>query len=197
MTSYETIIIGAGPAGLSAALVLGRCMRHVLVIDSGRYRNERSNALHCFLGSDGIAPRELLERSRRQLERYTAVTYRRAMVREVSGKEGAFSVELEDGTRAMAATLLIATGVVDELPPLLGIDEFYGRSVHICPYCDAWNIAMPPWRCLGRVPKVPGSACCCGNGRLISSSALTALPGYRNVSVICLRSATSQCAKPG
>lgn len=72
MTSYETIIMGAGPA----ALVLGRCMRRVLVIDSGWYRNERSTALHCFLGSDGIAPRELLERSRRQLERYTPVTYR-------------------------------------------------------------------------------------------------------------------------
>ena len=65
---YDTVIIGGGPAGLSAALVLGRCMRRALVCDSGRYRNERSQALHCYMGHDGIAPAELLEQSRRQLE---------------------------------------------------------------------------------------------------------------------------------
>jgi thioredoxin reductase len=71
-TPYETIIIGAGPAGLSAALVLGCCRRRVLLIDSGRYRNERSTALHCFMGCDGIAPAELLERSPTQLTRSAA-----------------------------------------------------------------------------------------------------------------------------
>ena len=71
---YHTVIIGGGPAGLSAALVLGRCMRRALVCDSGRYRNERSQALHCYMGHDGIAPAELLESSRRQLERYETIT---------------------------------------------------------------------------------------------------------------------------
>jgi thioredoxin reductase len=62
---YDAVIIGGGPAGISAALVLGRCMRRALVCDSGRYRNERSQALHCYMGHDGIAPADLLERSRR------------------------------------------------------------------------------------------------------------------------------------
>jgi thioredoxin reductase len=70
---YDALIIGGGPAGLSAALVLGRCVRRVLVLDSGRYRNARSTALHCYLGHDGIVPLVLRDQSRDQLKRYNTI----------------------------------------------------------------------------------------------------------------------------
>jgi thioredoxin reductase len=157
-TPYETVIIGAGPAGLSAALVLGRCRRRVLLIDSGRYRNERSTALHCFMGCDGIAPAALLERSRTQLTRYDTVTYVRGRAIGVSGEAGAFAVRCEDGREASSRALLIATGVVDELPPLAGIDELYGRSVHVCPYCDGWEHRDAPIAVFGHGSKGVGLA---------------------------------------
>jgi thioredoxin reductase len=77
---YDAIIIGGGPAGLSAALVLGRCLRRIVVCDSGRYRNQRSTALHCFMSRDGIAPSSLLQEARRELERYDTVSMLAAKV---------------------------------------------------------------------------------------------------------------------
>lgn len=137
---YEVIIVGAGPAGLSAALMLGRCRRRVLVCDSGEYRNYASHALHGFLSRDGISPRELRRLGREQLQQYESVELRQARVVDAALQDGHFVVTLEDGTRLEARKLLLATGVRDELPPLAGIDEFYGRGVHHCPYCDGWEL---------------------------------------------------------
>lgn len=86
INAYDVVVLGGGPAGLSAALVLGRCLRSVLVCDSGRYRNERSSALHCYMGHDGIPPIELFERSRRQLMTYDSVSVVRATVNLRSGR---------------------------------------------------------------------------------------------------------------
>jgi len=80
---YDTVIIGGGPAGLSAALVLGRCVRRVLICDGGSYRNDRSHAIHCFMSQDGISPTELLTRAREQLRRYETVTHRRVQVTSI------------------------------------------------------------------------------------------------------------------
>ena len=71
---YDTVVVGGGPAGLSAGLVLGRCMRHALLCDDGRYRNARSDALHCYMGHDGIRPAELLDRARTQLKPYDTIS---------------------------------------------------------------------------------------------------------------------------
>jgi thioredoxin reductase len=139
LTEFETIIVGAGPAGLSAALVLGRCMRRILVCDSGRYRNERSKALHCYMGHDGIKPRELLDSARRQLGPYETVSIKCITVSDVTQERGGFLVRFDGGGSARARTLLVATGVVDELPKIEGIQELFGRSVHVCPYCDGWE----------------------------------------------------------
>src|SRR5689334_18501974 len=135
---YDVIIIGGGPAGLSAALVLGRCCRRVLVCDAGNQRNIRSHGLHGFLTRDGILPAEFLQMARDELQRYK-VDLRPSTVMELTPEPRAYRVLFTEGTPATARKVLIATGVVDRMPAIPGIEEFYGVSVHHCPYCDAWE----------------------------------------------------------
>ena len=138
-SDYEVIIIGGGPAGLSAALVLGRCCRRVLVCDSRKYRNERSSALHCFLGHDGILPTKFLESARSQLEPYDNVKYKVGTVTDATRIGLSFGVAFTDGELRTADKLLVTSGVVDELPDIPGLLDLYGKSVHVCPYCDGWE----------------------------------------------------------
>jgi thioredoxin reductase len=137
--TWEVIVIGGGPAGLSAALTLGRCRRRVLICDAGRYRNRASKHMHCFLTRDGTPPKEFLQTAREQLRPYECVELRSTTVTAVEKLDDGFDVVLDDGTRARCRKLLLATGVIDELPKLEGIDRFYGVSVHHCPYCDGWE----------------------------------------------------------
>lgn len=139
MTGYDVVIVGAGPAGLSAALVLGRCGRRLLVCDSGEYRNACSHALHAFLGRDGTSPASLRDDGRAELTAYPTVELLDATVTTALRAQGGFDVELADGRRVRSRTVLLATGVVDELPALPRLGEFYGRSVFHCPYCDGWE----------------------------------------------------------
>ena len=136
---FDAVILGGGPAGLSAALVLGRCLRRTLVCDDGRYRNKRSRALHCFMGHDGADPAQLLANSRRQLACYDTITLASMTARSVERSGAFFVVHFADQSKVTAKALLVATGVVDELPPLEGIEQLFGRSVHVCPYCDGWE----------------------------------------------------------
>jgi thioredoxin reductase len=133
-------------------------MRRIVVLDSGRYRNERSTALHCYMGHDGIAPHELLGQSRDQLQRYAAITLVRATATKVSHSDAGFSATLDNGQQVLARIVLFATGVVDELPPLPGIHELFGRSVHVCPYCDGWEHRDAPIAVFGRGSKGAGLA---------------------------------------
>jgi thioredoxin reductase len=136
---WDVIVIGGGPAGLSAALTLGRCRRRVLVCDAGRYRNRASRHMHCFLTRDGCPPTEFLDTAREQLSPYDCVELRSITVVAVEKHASGFEVFVEGGGREVCRKLLLATGVVDELPKLEGIDRFYGVSVHHCPYCDGWE----------------------------------------------------------
>lgn len=137
---YDVIIVGAGPAGLSAALLLGRCGRSVLICDSGEPRNAPSRALHGFLTRDGISPEEFLRIGREQLTRYPGVQFRHTEVRDAECRPGSFEVTLDSGEKAVSRILLLATGVVDRLPDMEGLDAFYGTSVFHCPYCDGWEV---------------------------------------------------------
>jgi thioredoxin reductase len=136
---WDCAIAGGGPAGLSAALVLGRARRRVLVCDAGEPRNRRSNAVHGYLTRDGIAPATFLAVARAELAPYTTVEQRRTVVTDALRRNDGFELVLEGGERVRSRTVLIATGIVDELPPLDGLDPLYGRSVHHCPYCDGWE----------------------------------------------------------
>jgi thioredoxin reductase len=135
---FDVVIAGGGPAGLSAALVLGRCRRRILLCDSGAPRNARSRSLNGYLTRDGIAPREFLQLGRDELAQY-GVQSRSIAVTNVTPRGEAFDVELAGGDRVQAITVLLATGVIDRLPDIPGLADCYGVSVHHCPYCDGWE----------------------------------------------------------
>ena len=147
---FDVIIIGAGPAGLSGALVLGRCRRRVLLCDAGRPRNAASHGLHNYLTRDGIDPAEFLHLGREELKSYETVKLLKIEVTDARRLEHGFEVTLSNGERAVTRKLLIATGVVDEIPKLKGIDSFYGRSVFHCPYCDGWEMRDQPLAVYGK-----------------------------------------------
>ena len=138
MPAYDVIVVGGGPAGLSAALMLGRCRRRVLVCDRGEPRNQRSTALHGYLTRDGIAPSEFLDVSRRELAPY-GIEFRCVPIKGAKRNRDGFSVQLADGRRERSRFLLLATGVKDQLPDVPGVADCYGRSVFHCPYCDGWE----------------------------------------------------------
>ena len=149
--TYDVIIVGAGPAGLSAGLILGRCRRTVLICDSGRPRNAASERLHGYLTRDGVSPREFLAMGRRELEQYGTVELRDVGAADAACDEhGSFRVTLDDGSIVTSRKLLIATGVCDNLPEIDGIRELYGRSVFHCPYCDGWEIRDQPIAIYGK-----------------------------------------------
>jgi thioredoxin reductase len=135
----DVVIVGGGPAGLSAALVLGRCRRRVLVCDDGHPRNAASRALHGYLTRDGVAPSELLRIGRDELAPY-GVELRQATVVDVQRLSEGFTVTLDTGDAVLARAVLLATGVRDHVPEIEGMDACYGRSVFHCPYCDGWEV---------------------------------------------------------
>lgn len=146
---YDAIIVGGGPAGLSAALVLGRCRRRVLVCDAGKPRNAASRGVHGFLTRDGVLPEELRRLGREQVEPYGVELASRQVV-DAKVEAGGFAVTLDDGRRLHCRKLLIATGIVDQVPDIPGAHEMYGRSVFHCPYCDGWELRDQPVAVYGR-----------------------------------------------
>lgn len=135
---YDVLIVGAGPAGLSAALLLGRCRRRVLICDSGRPRNAVTPALHGFLTRDGIPPPELRRLGRRELRRYS-IEVRPMLVTSVRRTPRGYAARFRNAPPAEARFLVLATGVVDLLPDIDGFRALYGRGVFHCPYCDGWE----------------------------------------------------------
>jgi thioredoxin reductase len=137
--TYDVVVVGAGPAGLSAALTLGRARRPTLLIDGGPGRNSPSEGVHNFLTRDGIAPAELRTIALEQLTAYPAVQIRAASADRVQAVDREFDLALAGGDRVRTRRLLLATGVLDELPAIPGLAERWGRSVVHCPYCHGWE----------------------------------------------------------
>src|SRR5512139_1088407 len=135
---WDVVVVGGGPAGLNAALVLGRCRRRVLVVDAGRPRNRWSHGVHNFLTRDGTPPGELRRLAVEELARYSTVQRVHGLVTEVTRDAGRFLVRSQEGGAWRCRKLLLATGVEDVLPEVDGFAECYGRSVFHCPYCDGW-----------------------------------------------------------
>jgi thioredoxin reductase len=130
--------------------MLGRCRRRVLVCDTGEPRNRWSHAVHGFLTRDGTPPAAFLAIAREELRPYTTVELRDTRVVDAAPARPGFLVRCEDGRTIRSRKLLLATGVVDEIPPVPGIEALYGRSVHHCPYCDGWEWRDQPLASYGR-----------------------------------------------
>jgi thioredoxin reductase len=136
---FDAIIVGGGPAGLNAALVLGRCRRSVLLCDLGSPRNSVSRGVHGFITRDGTLPFEMRDLGRAELARYPSVEIRDTGVDDIEFEPDGFEAVLSDGTRERARKVLLATGVADNLPDIPGFRELYGHGVFNCPYCDGWE----------------------------------------------------------
>jgi thioredoxin reductase (NADPH) len=149
--SYDVVVVGGGAAGLSAALVLGRSRRSVLVIDAGEPRNAAADHMHNYLGREGATPAGLLEIGREEVGRY-GVEVRPGRVCSVVRTGNGFALGLENGSSVSSRRLVLATGVVDGLPDVAGLAERFGRDVLHCPYCHGWEVADLP---LGIVASGP------------------------------------------
>lgn len=150
--TYDVVVVGGGAAGLSAALVLGRSRRSVLVIDAGEPRNAPSDHLHNYLGREGASPAALLASGREEVGRY-GVEVRRGRVSSAVRTGSGFALGLEHGGTVTARRLVLATGVVDVLPEVPGLAERFGRDVLHCPYCHGWEVADKPLGVLATGPE--------------------------------------------
>ena len=154
---FDALVVGDGPAGLAAALWLARYRRRVGVVGGGKPRNHAALA-HGYLGSDPIAPGELLARARTEVCRYPSASFLpgRATDARADG-HGGFTVVTEEGVLS-ARRLVLATGVVDEMPPVRGIEEHYGEAVFHCPTCDGFEARDREVVVLGWGAEVAGTA---------------------------------------
>lgn len=151
MPMLDVIIIGGSYAGIAAALQLARARRNILVIDAGERRNRFVRASHGFFGQDGRDPGAIAAKGRAEVLAYPTPTWREAYVNEV--RRGADGFVVTAGGEALEARrVILATGVVDELPPVSGLAPLWGKTVFSCPYCDGYE------RQLGRLGVLATSA---------------------------------------
>ncbi len=152
MSEYDILIIGGGAAGLSAALVLSRARRKVLVVDSGTPRNSPAAHMHGFLSRDGLPPGELLAVGRKEVKGYGGKVVDGEVKDLVRCSTSGFSVRLSDGQRFSARRLLVATGLRDELPDIPGLRDRWARDVLHCPYCHGYEVRDQQLGVLGGSP---------------------------------------------
>ncbi|KAL4431753.1 hypothetical protein ABPG77_002969 [Micractinium sp. CCAP 211/92] len=173
---WDCMVVGGGPAGLSAALILGRARRRVLVFDSGEKRNEASLVQHAILGADGFDRREFLDKARQQVLAYPTVSLHSLAVCDIDVKAGevqqvcdgaepgchsvlktgkritetdSFVVHTEDGKKWRSKKVILATGVRDLIPDIHGFETFWGRGIWVCLYCDAYEYTDKPMGAYG------------------------------------------------
>jgi thioredoxin reductase len=152
MNEYDVVVIGGGAAGLSAALVLSRARRTVLVVDAGTPRNAPAAHMHGFLSRDGMPPQLLLAVGREEVTRYGGEIRTGAAARLARRDEHTFEIRLSDGTEVGARRVVVATGLRDEIPDIPGARERWGIDLLHCPYCHGYEVRDQPLGVLGGTP---------------------------------------------
>jgi thioredoxin reductase len=148
---YDVVVVGGGAAGLSGALALSRARRSVLVVDAGEPRNAPAGGVHNYLTREGTAPLDLLAAGRAEVAGYGG-RLERGRVTSAGRRDDGFAVSLADGRTVLARRLLVATGLVDELPDVPGLAELWGSDVLHCPYCHGWEVRNQAIGVLGTGP---------------------------------------------
>lgn len=151
---YDVIVVGGSFAGLSAALQVARARRRVLVVDAGKPRNRFAAHSHGFLGQDGRAPTVIMSTAREQVLVYPTAAFVRDEAIDATSSGDGFALRLVSGASVHGSRLVLATGMEDELPPLPGLAERWGRTVLHCPYCHGYEVAGGT---LGVLATMPGS----------------------------------------
>lgn len=140
----DVVIIGGGPAGLNAALVLGRARKQVVVIDEGRPRNAVTRKAHGFLTRDGISPGEFRRIAKEEISAYPSVSFEADTAASIAGTNGHFQIATSQGKIFEGKKLLFAVGMKDRPLDIPGLTEVYGKSAFVCPYCDGWELRDEP-----------------------------------------------------
>lgn len=145
----DALIIGGGPAGLAAALCLGRARRTVVVVDADAPRHAVAEGVHNFLTREGLPPAELRAVAWEQMREFPTVRRHAGSVQALDAREGRWIATGDDGSAWSARAVLLATGVVDRHPAVRGYDALWGRSIFLCPYCHGWEVRDRPLAVLG------------------------------------------------
>ena len=186
---YDAVIVGGGPAGLSAALVLGRARKRVLVMDNDRPANAVSQGVGGLLGHDRVKPADLRDGGQRQLRQHANVELRHGAVDDAQRTRDGFVVKLTAGPPVRAHAIVLAHGLRYDSPPVPGIEALWGRSVFHCAFCDGWEVRDRPLAFHGGGPAAVRSALVlagwsndvvlCTDGAPDSSGAVLAAAGVR------------------
>jgi len=150
---YDVVIVGGGPAGLAAALTLGRARKQVLLCDAGPRRNALASHIHNFVTRDGTPPDEFRQIGRKQLETYPNVQIRDVHVDRIEGPKGNFSLHIGNEL-VNARRVVLCLGVIDEMLPIEGFRELWGHSIFQCPYCHGWEVRDQVWAVLALNPMI-------------------------------------------
>lgn len=151
---YDCAIIGGGPAGLNAALVLGRARKSVALLDNGQARNRVTHASHGFITRDGVKPAEFRRIAYEEVLKYPTVRHWNAEATEISRSGQGFIIRTASGEQLESRKLLLAAGLKEVFPEIKGLQDFYGRSLFNCPFCDGWELRDKPLVLVSSHPQV-------------------------------------------
>ncbi|MFD1954523.1 NAD(P)/FAD-dependent oxidoreductase [Paenibacillus thailandensis] len=152
--NYDCAIVGGGPAGLNAALVLGRAKLNVALFDNSQPRNAVTHASHGFITRDGVQPAEFRRMAYEEVLKYPSVRHWETEVTDIRKTEHGFSVRTSSGEHVEARRVILAAGLKEVLPEIEGVRDFYGTSLFNCPFCDGWELRDQPLALVSENPNV-------------------------------------------